>query len=103
MKLRLQLPLLLLAVLPASGAFAQSREEARLITATQVLEELRASPDQNVPAWLLDRAYGVAVIPDVIKGAFMFGGRHGSGALVARDTTGRFSNPVFMSLTGGSW
>jgi lipid-binding SYLF domain-containing protein len=97
------LQLLLLALLPATAALAQSREEARLITATQVLEELHASPDQNIPAWLLDRAYGVAVIPDVIKGAFMFGGRHGSGAFVARDSAGRFSNPVFMSLTGGSW
>ena len=97
------LHLLLLALLPATAALAQSREEARLITATQVLEEMHASPDQNIPAWLLDRAYGVAVIPDVIKGAFMFGGRHGSGAFVARDSAGRFSNPVFMSLTGGSW
>ena len=94
--------LLLTALLPAGAARAQSREEARLITATQVLEELRASPDQNIPTWLLDRAYGVAVIPDVLKGAFIFGGRHGSGALVTRDSSGRFSNPVFMSLTGGS-
>ena len=94
--------LLLAALLPAGAARAQSREEARLITATQVLEELRASPDQNIPTWLLDRAYGVAVIPDVLKGAFIFGGRHGSGALVTRDSSGRFSNPVFMSLTGGS-
>jgi len=83
-------------------ALAQSREDARLITATQVLEELRVTPDQNIPAWLFDRAYGVAVIPDVLKGAFVFGGRHGNGALVARDSAGRFSNPVFISLTGGS-
>ena len=55
-----------------------------------------------MPTWLLDRAYGVAVIPDVIKGAFVFGGRHGNGVMVARDKTGRFSNPVFVSLTGGS-
>jgi lipid-binding SYLF domain-containing protein len=94
---------LLVALLPAGMATAQSREDARLITATQVLEELRATPDQNIPAWLLDRAYGVAVIPDVLKGAFIFGGRHGSGALVVRDSAGRYSNPVFMSLTGGSW
>jgi lipid-binding SYLF domain-containing protein len=65
-----------------------------------MLEQMRSSPDQSAP-WLLDRAYGVAVIPDVIKGAFMFGGRHGSGVMVARDKTGRFSNPVFVSLTGG--
>jgi lipid-binding SYLF domain-containing protein len=95
--------LLLLLLLPAGLALAQSKEDARLIAATQVLQDLRATPDQNIPTWLFDRAYGVAVIPDVIKGAFMFGGRHGSGVMVARDTAGRFSNPVFMSLTGGSW
>jgi len=97
------LPALLLALLlPAGAALAQSSEDARLITATQVLEELRGSPDQHVPTWLLDRSYGVAVIPEVIKGAFVFGGRHGKGVLVSRDAAGRFSNPVFISLTGGS-
>lgn len=94
----------LLCLLP--GAFAQtgdqSREDARLITATQVLEELRATPDQNVPDWLMQRAYGVAVIPEVIKGAFIFGGRYGNGVFTIRDAAGRFSNPIFISLTGGS-
>jgi lipid-binding SYLF domain-containing protein len=94
--------LLVLLLLPAGLALAQSHEDARLITATQVLADLHATPDQNIPTWLFDRAYGVAVIPDVIKGAFMLGGRHGSGAMVERDTAGRFSNPVFISLTGGS-
>jgi lipid-binding SYLF domain-containing protein len=93
--------------LPIGQASAQthepSREDARLITATQVLEELRATPDQHVPAWLLQRAYGVAVIPEVIKGAFMFGGRYGSGVLTVRDASGHFSNPVFIKLAGGSW
>jgi lipid-binding SYLF domain-containing protein len=88
------------------GAFAQtadqSREDARLITATQVLEELRVTPDQNVPDWLMQRAYGVAVIPEVIKGAFIFGGRYGNGVLSVRDPSGRFSNPIFITLTGGS-
>lgn len=94
----------LFALLP--GAFSQAaeagREEARLITATQVLDELRATPDQNVPDWLMQRAYGVAVIPEVIKAAFVFGGRHGNGVLTVRDASGRFSNPIFVTLTGGS-
>jgi lipid-binding SYLF domain-containing protein len=85
-----------------SLASAQTREDARLITATQVLEELRDTPDQNVPGWLMQRAYGVAVIPEVLKGAFMFGGRYGNGVLTVRDTSGRFSNPIFISLAGGS-
>jgi len=107
-RFRALLPSRLLAITIAIGllsippAQAQTREDARLITATQVLEELRSAPDQNVPTWLFDRAYGVAVIPDVIKGAFFFGGRHGNGVLTARDGAGRFSDPVFISLTGGS-
>jgi len=70
---------LLSILLPGAAAWAQSSEDARLISATQVLDQLQSTPDQNVPTWLLDRAYGVAVIPDVLKGAFVFGGRHGSG------------------------
>lgn len=99
---RALLLLLLSSLLPADPALAQEREDVRLVTARQVLEELRATPDQHVPTWLLDRAYGVAVVPNVLKGAFIFGGRHGNGVLVSRDAAGRFSNPVFISLTGGS-
>jgi lipid-binding SYLF domain-containing protein len=92
---------------PWQRALAQSepsREEATLITATQVLEELGATPDQKVPDWLMQRAYGVAVVPEVIKGAFFFGGRYGNGVLSVRDaTSGRFSNPIFIRLGGGSF
>jgi len=100
--------LLCAAALAAPGLNAnaqdaqQTREDARLITATQVLEELRNTPDQNVPDWLMQRAYGVAVIPEVIKGAFIFGGRYGNGVLTVRDAAGRFSNPIFITLAGGS-
>jgi lipid-binding SYLF domain-containing protein len=71
------------------------------MTATQVLDMLRATPDQNIPGWLMQRAYGVAVIPDVLKGAFLFGGRYGNGILTVR-THGRFSDPIFITLAGGS-
>lgn len=83
---------------------AGAREEGRLLTATEVLEEVEAMPDQRLPDTLLSRAYGIAVIPDVTKVAFIFGGRHGNGVLVVRDKlTAPWSNPVFISLTGGSW
>lgn len=90
-----------LSVCVAQSA-GQTREDARLITATQVLEELGATPDQNVPAWLMQRAYGVAVIPEVLKGAFIFGGRYGNGVLTVRSASGRFSDPIFIRLAGGS-
>lgn len=96
------------AVLTAAGivniAHAGAREEGRLLTATEVLEEVQAMPDQQIPDALLSRAYGIAVIPDVTKVALIFGGRHGNGVLVVRDKlTNPWSNPTFVSLTGGSW
>lgn len=83
---------------------AGAREEGRLLTATEVLEEVEGMPDQRLPDALLSRAYGIAVIPDVTKVAFIFGGRHGNGVLVVRDKLNSpWSNPVLISLTGGSW
>jgi lipid-binding SYLF domain-containing protein len=87
-----------------SFAQAGAREEGRLLTATEVLEEVKAMPDVRLPDTLLAHAYGIAVIPDVTKVAFIFGGRHGNGVLSVRDKlTDPWSNPVFVSLTGGSW
>jgi lipid-binding SYLF domain-containing protein len=95
---------LLAASAVVSTAHAGAREEGRLLTATEVLEEVEAMPDQQIPDALLARAYGIAVIPDVTKVAFVFGGRHGNGVLVVRDKLNSpWSNPVFVGLTGGSW
>jgi lipid-binding SYLF domain-containing protein len=95
---------LLAASAAVSTAHAGAREEGRLLTATEVLEEVQAMPDQQIPDALLSRAYGIAVIPDVTKVALVFGGRHGNGLLVVRDKLNTaWSNPVFVSLTGGSW
>jgi lipid-binding SYLF domain-containing protein len=82
---------------------AQEREEGRLMTASQVLEELRHSRDQYIPDRLLERAYGIAVIPDMTKVAFFAGGRHGNGVMVVRDKEGRFTSPIFVTMTGGSF
>ncbi|MET0291699.1 MAG: lipid-binding SYLF domain-containing protein [Steroidobacteraceae bacterium] len=98
----LALPLLLAAIAHVPEARAQAREEARLLVATEVLDELRDQRDQVIPERLLQRAYGVAIIPDVTKVAFVVGGRHGNGVMVVRDSKGRFTSPVFVNLTGGS-
>src|SRR6186713_2428843 len=100
------LVVLLLAATGAAGfvqpAFASAREEARLIEASGVLEELRAQRDTAIPDRLLARAYGIAVIPNVVKVAAVVGGRRGSGAMVVRDANGRFTDPIMVSITGGN-
>jgi len=84
-------------------ALAGPREEARVLEATQVLEDTQAMPDQRMPDWLLQRAQGIAILPSVIKGALWIGGRGGKGVLVVRDPQGRWSNPAFVTIAGGSF
>src|SRR6478735_6758167 len=97
---------LLFAATGAAGvtqpAFASAREEARLIEASGVLEELHGQRDTLIPDRLLSRAYGIAVIPNVVKIAVGVGGRRGSGAMVVRDANGKFSGPIMVSITGGN-
>ncbi|HVN44737.1 MAG TPA: lipid-binding SYLF domain-containing protein [Steroidobacteraceae bacterium] len=97
----------LLAAFPltiaATAAHAQAREQGRLLYAGEVLQELRTTRDQAIPDRLLERAYGIAVFPDLTKVAFFAGGRRGHGVLVVRDKNGRFTNPVFVTMTGGSF
>jgi lipid-binding SYLF domain-containing protein len=87
----------------ATAVHAQAREEGRLLYADEVLKDLRGARDQAIPDRLLERAYGIAVFPDLTKVAFFAGGRRGHGVLVVRDKQGRFSNPVFITMTGGSF
>jgi lipid-binding SYLF domain-containing protein len=85
------------------ASVAETRQETRLATSTRVLTELMMMPEQNIPAWLLERAHAVAVIPSVIKVGLGIGGRRGKGVLVVRKDNGEWSNPVFVNLTGGSF
>ena len=86
-----------------AAVHAQAREEGRLLVASEVLEDLRNARDQAIPDRLLERAYGIAVFPDLTKIAFFAGGRRGHGVLVVRDKQGRFTSPVFVTMTGGSF
>jgi SH3 domain-containing YSC84-like protein 1 len=84
----------------AAGPDAQL--DQRLRDSKAVYRELLASPDRGVPEALLRDCKCVAVIPHVIKGAMVYGARHGTGVMSCRGNGG-WSPPTFVSLTGGSW
>jgi lipid-binding SYLF domain-containing protein len=106
MKNLLAMPLATLLVVVAAAqvqpAFASAREEARLIESSGVLEELFAQRDTAIPERLMARAHGIVVVPNVVKVAAVVGGRHGSGAMVVRDASGKFSDPILVTLSGGN-
>jgi lipid-binding SYLF domain-containing protein len=59
-------------------------------------------PDKTVPEYLLRDAAGIAIIPGVVKVGFIIGGEYGKGVLLLRDAAGNWSNPIFITLSGGS-
>jgi len=55
-----------------------------------------------VPANLIQDAQAIAVIPDVIKAGLVIGGRHGVGLISVKGASGTWSNPSYVSMSGGS-
>ncbi len=86
----------------AGAARGQGVEENTVEAASDVLREIMAIPNNSIPESLLAEAHGVAIIPGMVKGAFIVGVRRGKGVIVARDASGAWRAPVFITVTGGS-
>lgn len=93
---------IMLALAFSSPVQAATREENRVADAADVLDQLSRIPEKSIPPNLLSRAYAVAVIPNVIRAAFGLGARRGKGIIVVRQDDNSWSNPAFVTLTGGS-
>jgi lipid-binding SYLF domain-containing protein len=81
-----------------------AREDAteRLENAGTVLHEIMAMPDKGIPEEVLEHAKCIAVVPHMVKGGFIFGGKGGKGVATCRTANG-WSAPAFITISGGSW
>lgn len=94
--------LCLLLALVSFAAVAAPDPETRIRNSNRVLDEIMQTPEHRVPQRMLRDAYAVAVIPDVVKAGLIVGGRRGRGVIAVRGADGAWSNPSFLTLTGGS-
>ncbi len=84
------------------------RPEDQIVAASaMVLSEAMATPGNAIPQAMLNDCHGVAIIPNVVKGSFIVGARHGRGLLFVREPDGGelqgvWHAPVFITLTGGN-
>ena len=85
-----------------SAALAQPSAGRQLDEATELLVAFTNGSPESIPAELIERARGIAVIPRVFRGGFILGARRGRGVLSIRMADGSWSNPAFVTLTGGS-
>jgi SH3 domain-containing YSC84-like protein 1 len=81
---------------------ATSREAAVVDSAVDVLGQIMAIPGRSIPESLLSKSEGIVIIPDMIKGGFIVGVRHGRGVVVTRDENGKWKPPMFVEITGAS-
>jgi lipid-binding SYLF domain-containing protein len=99
--------LLLMSVVGMVGTCAwagSGREDsvARLQSSVEVLHAIMSTPDKGIPEEVLSGAKCILVVPNLIKGGFVFGGKHGRGVATCRTPEG-WSAPAFVSVGGGSW
>ena len=84
------------------AAEANTKASGRIEAAGTVLDEIQGAPDQRIPEEVLSSAECVAVVPSLLNGGFVFGGRYGKGVASCRTPKG-WSAPAFFKIGGGSF
>jgi|SRR5204863_427460 len=87
-----------------TSANQSSAGSTELQKATEVVEHMSTTaPDKGVPREVLEGAKCVAVIPKLVKAAFVVGGEHGTGVATCRTASNNWSSPAPFSVSGISW
>jgi len=99
--------LLLMSLIGLVGTLAwagSAREDTveRMQKSVDVLQSIMSTPDKGIPEEVLSGAKCIVVVPNLIKGGFILGGKHGRGVASCRTPEG-WSSPAFVSIGGGSW
>src|SRR5580692_6439142 len=105
MKKTISMLMMSLMGLVGTYAWAGSGHEdtvERMQKSVDVLSEIMATPDKGIPEEVLSSAKCILVVPNLIKGGFIFGAKHGRGVASCRTPEG-WSAPAFVSIGGGSW
>lgn len=86
----------------AHASSSRSDLQARIDDAKTVLDQIMAAQDRTIPMNILHQATCVAVVPGMLKGAFLVGAQYGQGVVTCRTGHG-WSAPVFIRMAGGSF
>jgi len=82
-------------VLAESGAMNGESGQQLVDDAAQTVLKIIADARFDT---VLKQAKGVFIVPEMVNGSFLVGGPGGQGVLLMRDSEGRWSDPVFLSI-----
>jgi len=75
--------------------------EQVVLDATNVLGQ-SVGMESGIPQRMLADAQGIAIVPHMVRGAFVVGLQHGRGVLLVRDAAGNWQPPNMIQISGGS-
>ncbi|SDD72587.1 Lipid-binding SYLF domain-containing protein [Dyadobacter soli] len=90
---------LLIGLAISAPSFAQNKEEEKINAATSVLSDFNGI---QIPGQLIEASKGIIIVPRMINGGLIVGGKHGRGLAMIKREDGKWSDPVFVTITGGS-
>jgi lipid-binding SYLF domain-containing protein len=91
----------LLLSLAGTPLWAGNRELKTVELAAETVHAFASLPLRGISRSLMHDAAGVAVIPHVLRAGLLIDGRFGRGVVLVHGPDGSWSNPVFVTLSGG--
>ncbi|HEX9769929.1 MAG TPA: lipid-binding SYLF domain-containing protein [Kiloniellales bacterium] len=92
-----------LILMTLSSARAATEPEELVEKAALTVEKLMVDPNLPELRHYIERAQGVLIIPQLVKGGLIIGGEGGSGVLLVKGSDGSWSSPAFYTLGGASF
>ena len=92
----------LLSTTAALASDGRADDIERLQNGATVIQEIMQAPDGGMPQEVIANAKCIAVMPNMLKAAFVVGGAYGKGVASCRTPKG-WSAPAFFTLKGGSF
>ena len=92
---------LILSTFNPAGAATEPEELVEKAALT--VEKLKIDPNMPELQRYLEHAHGVLIIPQLINGGLIIGGKGGSGVLLVKGGDGSWSSPAFYTLGGASF
>ncbi|WP_214071698.1 lipid-binding SYLF domain-containing protein [Mucilaginibacter sp. dw_454] len=94
-------PMLLSVFIVLASATDVSKETERVNKSTQVLKDF-SKMKESIPHDLIAEYEGVVIIPGLLNAGFGIGAKRGKGVALVKLPDGKWSDPVFITMTGGS-
>jgi len=93
--------LLSILFIMASATSDGSKETEKIHSANNVLKDFDRMKE-SIPHDLIQNCEGIVIVPDMLNAGFVVGAKRGKGIAMVKLGNGKWSDPVFVTLTGGS-